>query len=109
VSRRLSKVRLEFTVLAGEEGKLFGSVTNSDIQQQLAAQGFSVDRRKVDLPDPIKQTGSYEVPVRLHREVIAKIKVDVVASAVSPPSEVEEEEAEEPVVRADEDEDEREE
>src|SRR5262245_44694652 len=59
VSKRLSKVKLEFTVLAGEEGKLFGSVTNADIHEQLKVQGFAVDRRKIDLPDPIKATGTY--------------------------------------------------
>lgn len=85
VAARLSKVNLEFKVHAGDEGKLFGSVTSIDIHAQLVAQGFEVDRRKVVLPDPIKQLGTYEVPVRLHREVIPSIKVQVIAAEGPPP------------------------
>jgi large subunit ribosomal protein L9 len=109
VARRLSKVSLEFVVHAGEEGKLFGSVTNVDIHQQLVAQGFDVERRKIQLPDPIKQLGSYDVSVRLHREVIPTVKVTVIAADGPPPGQVEEDldetEDEERIVRADEDED----
>jgi len=83
VALQIHKVRLSFTVKAGEEGKLFGSVTSSDIHQQLAEQGIEVDRRRIELPDPIKQLGDYKVPVRLHREVRAEIRVEVVAEAGS--------------------------
>jgi len=89
IARRLSKVSLEFKMHAGEEGKLFGSVTNADIHEQLKAQGFDVDRRKVVLPEHIKQLGSYDVPVRLHREVTPSIKVTVVAADGPPPGQVE--------------------
>lgn len=68
---------LEFRVQVGEEGKLFGSVTSSDIAEQIAARGLEVDRRKLELAEPIKQVGDYEVPVRLHRAVTARVKVRV--------------------------------
>ena len=80
LARRLAEVELEFQVQAGQEGKLFGSVTKVDIAERLAEQGFEVDRRKIELPDPIKEVGEYEVEVRLHREVTAKIRAKVVAS-----------------------------
>lgn len=79
LAQRLSALQLRFEVQAGEEGKLFGSVTTADIAGQLGEQGFEVDRRKIELADPIKQLGEYEVSVRLHREVTAQIKVEVAA------------------------------
>jgi large subunit ribosomal protein L9 len=77
VARRLNRVKLEFAVLAGETGKLFGSVTSADIHGELKSRGFELDRRKIDLGDPIKELGSYDVRIRLHREVHAEIKVVV--------------------------------
>jgi large subunit ribosomal protein L9 len=79
VARRLGETELEFQVLAGEEGRLFGSVTSSDIAERLKEQGVEVDRRKIELHDPIKQLGEYEVKIRLHREVAGEIRVKVVA------------------------------
>lgn len=61
----------------GEQDKLYGSVTALDIAEALAAQGQQVDRRHIHLPEPIKAVGSYEVELRLHRDVAAKIKVEV--------------------------------
>jgi len=77
VARSLDGVALAFEVQVGEEGKLFGSVTNSDIQHRLSERGFELERRKIQLPEPIKQIGDYVVTVRLHREVRAEIKVSV--------------------------------
>jgi large subunit ribosomal protein L9 len=62
---------------AGEQDKLFGSVTNQDIAQALAAQGLEVDRKKILLEEPIKALGRYTVPVRLHRDVVAELTVVV--------------------------------
>jgi large subunit ribosomal protein L9 len=62
----------------GEEGKLFGSVTSADIAEQLAAQGFTVERRLIDLHEPIKALGVYRVPVRLHADVKPEIRVWVI-------------------------------
>jgi large subunit ribosomal protein L9 len=64
---------------AGEEGHLFGSVTAQDIVDALAAQNFTVERRKVHLEDPIKNVGEYKVPIRLHREVTSDVTVNVIA------------------------------
>jgi large subunit ribosomal protein L9 len=80
VARGVQAVPLEFRVQAGEEGKLFGSVTASDIAAKLAEAGFEVDRRKLGLPEPIKQLGEYEVPLRLHPDVVAQLKVTVAAA-----------------------------
>ena len=68
---QLNAVALTFSRKVGEGDHLFGSVTSSDIAQQLAAQGFNIDRRKVQLEEPLKSTGEFHVPVKLHREVSA--------------------------------------
>jgi large subunit ribosomal protein L9 len=78
--RGVEGVALEFRVQAGEEGKLFGSVTAADIAARLAEAGFEVDRRKLGLEEPIKQLGEYTVPLRLHAEVVAQLKVTVAAA-----------------------------
>ncbi|HUT77991.1 MAG TPA: 50S ribosomal protein L9, partial [Polyangia bacterium] len=70
----------EIAAQVGEEGKLFGSVTAIQIAELLAQKGHVVDRRKNMLEEPIKEAGEHEVPVRLHRDVIAKLKVKVVAA-----------------------------
>ena len=62
---------------AGEEGKLFGSVTNMELAEQLKAHGLEIDRKKIVLADPIKHTGEYAVPVKIHPEVTATLKVIV--------------------------------
>lgn len=76
---QLGAVELTLKGKAGEEGKLFGSVTASDIAEALAAKGFEVDRRRIELDQPIKSLGRHTVGVRLHAEVRAEIRVDVVA------------------------------
>ncbi|HVB85294.1 MAG TPA: 50S ribosomal protein L9 [Candidatus Dormibacteraeota bacterium] len=77
LAEMLAGVTLEFTRRAGENDQLFGSVTNADVSEGLATQGYTVDRRKVVLPDPIKTVGEFEVPLKLHREVSANVKVVV--------------------------------
>ncbi len=77
----LSQVSLVIQVRAGEEGKLFGSVTNIDIEKALKAKGFEVDRRKIHLAEPIKVLGEYQVPVRLTSDVQANVKVSVVSES----------------------------
>jgi large subunit ribosomal protein L9 len=73
----LAAVSLEFARKTGENDQLFGSVTSADIAEALAAKGYSVDKRKVVLADPIKVVGDYEIPVKLHREVTASVKITV--------------------------------
>jgi large subunit ribosomal protein L9 len=73
----LAAVSLELTRKAGDTDQLFGSVTSADISEALAAQGFSVDKKKIALAEPIKVIGEYEVPLKLHREVSATVKLAV--------------------------------
>ena len=63
---------------AGEDDKLFGSVTNRDVAEALAEEGVEVDRRIIHLEEPIKQIGLFQVPVKLHREVVAHVRVYVI-------------------------------
>jgi large subunit ribosomal protein L9 len=72
------QVSLTFSARVGDEGKLFGSVTSSDIVQQLEALGHKVEKRQVDLHEPIKALGVYRVPIRLHADVKPEIKVWVI-------------------------------
>ncbi|HTR76798.1 MAG TPA: 50S ribosomal protein L9 [Gemmatimonadaceae bacterium] len=75
---RLEQVSLTFSARVGDEGKLFGSVTASDIVQQLESQGFSIEKRQVDLHEPIKALGVYRVPIRLHADVKPEVRVWVI-------------------------------
>ncbi|SEL62592.1 LSU ribosomal protein L9P [Stigmatella aurantiaca] len=76
-AKKLGSVQVVIKRKVGEQDKLFGSVTALDIAEALAAQGQQVDRRGLHLPEPIKTVGKHEVELRLHRDVVAKIKVDV--------------------------------
>lgn len=82
LSEKLAGAALTIAVKAGEEGKLFGSVTNIDIEKALRAKGFDIERRKIHLDEPIKSLGDYEVPVRLTADVTATVKVSVVSEEV---------------------------
>jgi large subunit ribosomal protein L9 len=77
LSTQLSAVELVFERKVGENDHLFGSVTSSDIAHELEAKGYTVDRRKISLDEPLKSLGEYHVPVKLHREVTAHVKVTV--------------------------------
>ena len=76
-------VALDVTIArkVGDQDQLYGSVTNSDIAEVLAAKGFEVDRRKILLPDPLRTLGESMVPVKLHRDVTAQLKVTIVKEA----------------------------
>jgi large subunit ribosomal protein L9 len=74
----LEGVSVSLTRKSGEKGTLFGSVTAMDIAEKLAAQGYQIDKRKIALDSPLKVSGEYNVPIKLHREVTATIKVTVV-------------------------------
>ena len=78
LAKKLEEVQLTFSARVGEEGKLFGSVTSADIAEQLAAQGFNIEKRLIDLHDPIKALGVYRVPVKLHADVKPEIRVWVI-------------------------------
>ena len=74
----LGGVSITIAQKAGENDQLFGSVTAKDVADALAAKNFTIDRRKIQLDEPIKQLGEYKVPLRLHRDVIIEITVTVV-------------------------------
>jgi large subunit ribosomal protein L9 len=79
VADRLASVEIEIARRVGETDTLFGSVTNADVAESLAAKGFDIDRRKVQLHEPIKKLGEFTVPIKLHRDVVVTMKLKVVA------------------------------
>ena len=79
VAKRLAETPVTLKRKVGEQDKLYGSVTALDIVEALGARGMQLDRRIIDLPEPIKTVGDHEVPVKLHREVVGKVKVKVEA------------------------------
>ena len=78
---KLEPLVLTFTRKSGENGQLFGSVTSADIAGELETRGFEIDRRKIQLHEPLKALGNFDIPVKLHREVTAKVKVKVLGEA----------------------------
>lgn len=84
LAERLAGLTFTITARAGEQGRLFGSVTSSDIAAAVQEQaGVEVDRRRIELEDPIKSEGVYEVPVRLHAGVSATLRVEVKAEGAT--------------------------
>jgi len=79
IKDRLEQLTIEIAARAGERGKLFGSVTNIDIERALIAQGVTVDRRRIQLAEPIKELGDFVVPVRIDADVEATLKLKVAA------------------------------
>ena len=80
-AKKLEGATVKIARKIGEQDKLFGSVTGLDIAEVLAAQGLKIDRRLIHLPEPIKAAGQFDVEVRLHCDVTAKPKVEVVGDA----------------------------
>jgi large subunit ribosomal protein L9 len=83
IADRMASVEIVIARRVGETDALYGSVTTSDIAEALAAKGFDIDRRKLQLPEPIKRLGAIDLPVKLHRDVTATVKVKVVAEGTS--------------------------
>ena len=77
LAKLLAAVNITISRKAGENDQLFGSVTANDIADALAAQKFTVDRRRIQLDEPIRSLGEHKVPVRLHKEVVADVTVNV--------------------------------
>ena len=77
LGKMLSGVSVTISQKAGENDQLFGSVTAKDVAEALEKQNFTIDRRKIQLDEPIKSLGDFDVPVKLHREVTARVKVTV--------------------------------
>lgn len=78
LAEQLKEVSLTANVQVGEEDKIFGAVTSQNIAELLSSKGFEIDKRKIHLEEPLKALGVFEVPIKLHTEVEAKIKVWVV-------------------------------
>ena len=81
IATRLSALELSIARQVGENDQMYGSVTNGDIADLLKAKGFDIDRRKILLPDPLKALGESSVPVKLHRDVTAQVRVTIVKEA----------------------------
>ncbi|MGC9199868.1 MAG: 50S ribosomal protein L9 [Acidobacteriaceae bacterium] len=81
MAARLNELVLVFERKTGENDHLFGSVTSLDIAQELEAQGYKVDRRKIHLEEPLKSVGEFHVPIKLHREVSAHVQVNIKSDA----------------------------
>ncbi|MBV9488856.1 MAG: 50S ribosomal protein L9 [Verrucomicrobia bacterium] len=78
LARKINKLKLDFTLESGETGKAFGSVTTKDLGDRLQSDhGISIDRHRIQLERPIKETGVQEIPIRLHPEVAAALRVEV--------------------------------
>ena len=82
IAARLTQIEIEIARRVGENETLYGSVTSSDIAQALKDRGFEVDKRKIVLPEPLKALGENTIPVRIHREVTAQVKVKVVPQTI---------------------------
>lgn len=78
IADRLAQVQLTFSVKVGEEDKLYGSITAADIQRRLAEAGHDVDKRQIDLPEPIRALGEFKVGVKIHADVRPEVQVTVV-------------------------------
>jgi large subunit ribosomal protein L9 len=78
IAKQIEQISLTFSARVGDEGKLFGSVTASDLHQQLEAQGVKIERRQIELQEPIKALGVYRVAIKLHADVKPEIKVWVI-------------------------------
>ncbi len=79
LSSRLSEMILVMKAKAGEEEKLFGSITAMDIAEELKNQGIDIDKKKIQLDEPIKRLGSYSVNIKIHQNISAKLNVNVIA------------------------------
>ncbi len=77
LAQQIAEVSLQFTRKVGEQDVLYGSVTSLDIAESLHERGFEIDRRKIDLEEPLKSLGGHNVPIKLHREVTAVVSVEV--------------------------------
>src|SRR5258708_10564334 len=79
VAERIGQLEIEIGRRVGDNDTLYGSVTSADVAQALKAKGFEIDKRKIQLPEPLKALGEASVPVKIHHGVIAQVKVRVVA------------------------------
>ena len=87
LARKINKVKLDFTLESGETGKAFGSVSTKDVGDRLQSEhGISIDRHRIQLDRPIKESGTQEIPIRLHPDVTATLRVEVKVHVKEPPA-----------------------
>lgn len=79
IAQRLGELQLIIKAKAGEDMKLFGSITPATVAEALKNEGFSIDKKQINIPEPIKRAGEYEINVKLHSNITAKLKINVVA------------------------------
>jgi large subunit ribosomal protein L9 len=84
IAARLNQAECVMARRVGEHDTLYGSVTSADIADELAAKGFEIDKRKIQLDEPIKQVGEFSVPIKLHSDVVAHVQVKVIPLADAP-------------------------
>jgi len=99
---RLAQLSLSVTKKVGDQGKLFGSVTSQEIAELVSAQGVEIDRRKIQLSEPIRSLGEFSVPIKLHPEITAEIKLTVSAEETAEAPKAKEAPAEAPETAVDE-------
>lgn len=81
LSKKISKLTSSVELAAGEKGKVFGSITTADIASGLASRGFEIDKKAILLDEPIKKTGTFEIPIKIHAQVTATFKLTVTSNA----------------------------
>ena len=86
IGKQLTGVELSFTRKTGEHDQLFGSVTSADIARELENKGVTIDRRKIQLDEPLKAIGAFNVPIKLHKDVVVPVKVTIQKEAGSEPA-----------------------
>jgi large subunit ribosomal protein L9 len=79
LAQRITQLEIEIARRVGENETLYGSVTSSDVAHALQTKGFEVDRRKIQLPEPLKTLGEHTIPIKIHRDVVAQLRLKVVA------------------------------
>lgn len=89
LATKLSNVSLTFPVQTGKDDKLFGSITTKDLEAGLSAEGFDVDRRKIQLANPLKELGTFTVGIKMHRDIVANVSVSLVKQGGETPVEAE--------------------
>ncbi len=90
IAQKIAGIKIELKLESGEKGKVFGAITNQQIADALAAQGVQIDRRTIDLEKPLRKSGDYEIPAKLHPEVIATVHLHLVVIGEVPESKPEE-------------------
>jgi large subunit ribosomal protein L9 len=83
LAKQLAGIELSFTRKSGEHDQLFGSVTSADIARELEQRGFNIDRRKIQLDEPLKHVGDFNVPIKLHRDVVVPVRVTIQKEALA--------------------------